>query len=257
MQSNFHPGTDTIASYLARLFYRTRYYRFYFYPPLYLALIAFALGIRSYRQACVPLACLLFALGTNFFPAFQFHYMAAVVCLFVLMSVWGLQKMGKEASRAVVFLCVAWFAFWYAPHLLEGSGFPLDVLRLDAWNSINHRNPERRIEVNRQLSGIPGKLAVLVRYWPQHPFQDEWVYNSADIDGQRIVWARDLGDAEDEKLRHYYPDRKMLLLEPDARPPKLSDWAPAPPPGVETEKPESKKPEQKKPHPLFELEQVR
>ncbi len=89
----FIPGTDTIASYFERLAYRTRYYRFYFYPPLYLALIAFVVGIRNYRQACIPLVCLLFALGINFFPAFQFHYMAAVICLFVLMSVMGLQRL--------------------------------------------------------------------------------------------------------------------------------------------------------------------
>ena len=64
-----------------------------------------------------------------------------------------------------------------------------------------------------------GKLLVVVRYWPQHIFQDEWVYNRADIDGARVVWARDLGAAENEKLRRYYPDRSVWLLEPDARPP--------------------------------------
>jgi hypothetical protein len=227
MQRNFHPGADTAASYFNRLFYRIRYYRFYFYPPLYLALIAFVCSIRSYRWVCVPAACLLFALGTNFFPAFQFHYLAGVVCLFVLMSVRGLQWItrlpwGKETARILMFFCLAQFVFWYAPHLLEGSGFPLEPLRFDVWNSINHGNPERRIEVNRQLSAIPGGLLVFVRYWPQHPFQEEWVYNGADIDSQRIVWARDLGADENRKLQAYYPGRKPLLLEPDARPPRIT-----------------------------------
>jgi hypothetical protein len=72
-----------------------------------------------------------------------------------------------------------------------------------------------------------------VRYSPRHIFQDEWVYNEADIDRARIVWARDLGTTEDEKLQHYYGDRAVWLLEPDVRPPKLSRYipeSPAPPP---------------------------
>ena len=48
--------------------------------------------------------------------------------------------------------------------------------------------------------------------------------NAADIDGARVVWARDAGAAENEKLRQYYPGRRVWLLEPDARPPKLSPF---------------------------------
>jgi len=205
---------DTPSSYLARLVYRIRYYRFFFYPPLYLALIAFLAGIRRYRFAWVAATVLLFALGTNFYPIFLTHYIAAVVCLFILMSVEGLRTLsrwpaGAAAARVLIYLCVAQFAF--------------------SWTSINFPYPERRIEIGRQLSRIPGKLLVLVRYWPQHIFQDEWVYNGADIDGSRIVWARDLGDTEDRKLLHYYPGRAVLLLEPDARPPRLTPYRPEPP----------------------------
>ena len=225
MQSNFHPGKDTLASYFARLFYRTRYYRFYFYAPLYIALVFFLFTIRTYRWAWVPLTCLLFALGINFFPAFQFHYLAAVVCLFILMSVKGLERLNPEAARLLAGLCAAQFIFFYGLHLSDSPA----LLRYDLWDSINHRNPERRLEVARQLNAMPGQLLVFVRYWPQHVFQDEWVYNGADIDTQRIVWARDLGDTENEKLLHYYPNRKPLLLEPDARPPQLDKYEPASP----------------------------
>ena len=38
----------------------------------------------------------------------------------------------------------------------------------------------------------------------------------------------DLGAAEDEKLRRYYPDRAAWLLEPDARPIALSRYNPEP-----------------------------
>jgi hypothetical protein len=119
------------------------------------------------------------------------------------------------------------------------------------WTYINHGNPERRILVNRELAATPGKLVVIVRYWPQHPFQEEWVYNGADIDSRRVIWARDLGDAENVKLSRRYADRKLLLLEPDARPPRLEPYRPEPAPPTEPSKPEQNK------HPLIELEQVR
>ena len=74
--------------------------------------------------------------------------------------------------------------------------------------------------IDRQLAAIPGKLLVFVHYSSIHGFH-EWVHNAADIDAQRIIRALDLGGEEDEKLREYYPDRKVLFLEPDARPPRL------------------------------------
>ena len=92
------------------------------------------------------------------------------------------------------------------------------------WDSINRGNPARRIEINRQIAAKPGKLLVFVRYWPQHIFQEEWVWNAADIDGARVVWARYLGPEENEKLLAYYPTRTPLLFEPDARPMRLTRY---------------------------------
>jgi len=228
---------DTLGSYFQRLVYRVRYYRFYFYPPLYVALLVFLVSIRNYRDAWVALTLLLFALGTNLYPLFLAHYIASLTCLFVLVSVEGLRRLGHyaggaAAARALIFLCCGQFVLLYAVY---ASG--------------TDRTGERRKDVALQVAAVPGKLLVLVRYWPQHVFQDEWVYNAADIDAARVVWARDLGDEEDKKLLAYYPDRKGLLLEPDARPPRLSDYHP------EAPKPVEKKPEKKVPQMV--LEQVK
>jgi hypothetical protein len=234
-------GPETMSTYLARLWGRVRYYRFFFLPPLYVAIAAFLPSLRRPQFAWVALTLLIFALGTNFFPAFQLHYLAAVTCLFLLVSVIGLQQVrdwNVDAGNVLVFLCIAHFGFWYVMHVADTSQVSQAARRYETWDAINHGNPERRIEVNQELGAMPGKLLVFVRYWPQHIFQDEWVYNEADIDAARIVWARDLGEPKNEKLRHYYPDRKLLLLEPDARPPKLEDY-----PMPEAPKPEETAPE--------------
>jgi hypothetical protein len=223
---------ETLRSYLERLEYRVRYYRFFFFAPLYLALAAFLFTLRRDRHGWVALACLIFALGVNFFPAFQLHYVAAVACLFLLMSVAGLaalsavtvreQPAGADAARLILLLCGAQFVFWYGMHLFDTANPSLALRPYETWDNINHTNPERRIFVNRQLARIPGRLLVLVRYSPQHLFQDEWVYNAADVANARVIWARDLGTDKDRQLLQDYPGRTVLLLEPDARPPRIS-----------------------------------
>jgi hypothetical protein len=221
MQTSFRAsGPETIESYLLRLEYRVRFYRFFFLAPLYVALPFFFPSLREWRFAWVAVTLLIFALGVNFYPFFEVHYLAALTPLFLLVSVKGLERLSQwnDAGRLIIFLCFAHFVFWY------GRSFA------------DHRGPEPRTAVYQQLAQTPGKQLVFVRYWPQHIFQDEWVYNAADIDRARIVWARDLGSVEDQKLVHYYSDRTAWLLEPDAMPPMLSPYhaeeqpKPAPPP---------------------------
>jgi hypothetical protein len=223
-------GKETIQSYLLRLEYRVRFYRFFFLAPLFLAIPAFCFAaFRDFRYAWVLLTLLVFALGINFFPAFQLHYLGSVTCLFVLVSVVGLREIGRwspEAALLVLFLCAIHFVFWYGLHFWEDEEFARSMIRYETWDSINHQNPERRILVNQQLAEIPGQVLVFVRYSPQHIFQDEWVYNEASIDSARIIWARDLGAQENEKLRALYPGREVLLLEPDFKPPRLSPYEP-------------------------------
>ncbi|MDR3701879.1 MAG: hypothetical protein P4L56_19675 [Candidatus Sulfopaludibacter sp.] len=223
---------ETLRSYLERLEYRVRYYRFFFFPPLYLALAAFLFTLRKDRHGWVALACLLFALGVNFFPAFQLHYVAAVTCLFVLMSVAGLEALstlvvrgqpaGADTARLLLLLCAGQFVLWYGLHVADRSALSLALRPYETWDNINHGNPERRIYVDQQLAQIPGRLLVLVRYSPLHPFQDEWVYNGANVADSRIVWARDLGPEADRQLEALYPGRNVLLFEPDARPPRIT-----------------------------------
>ncbi len=230
MQLGFHEGRDTPASYLLRLEYRIRFYRFFFLVPLYLTLPFFLATLTDARSLWMAISVFIFALGINFFPAFQFHYLAPATCLFILISVIGLRRMtrigrtGREAALLILFLCGVHFAFWYSVHFFDESEVSIALRPYETWNGLNHANPERRIDVNRQIAAIPGNLLVLVRYLPRHIFQDEWVYNQADIDASRIVWARDLGPAENEKLLRYYQSRAVWLLEPDLRPPRLTPY---------------------------------
>jgi hypothetical protein len=88
------------------------------------------------------------------------------------------------------------------------------------WCSPAWQNVERA-RVLKQLEHTAGKHIVIVRYDASHDFgPGEWVYNSADIDGSEIVWARDMGK-QNAELLEYFRTRRVWLVEPDNRPVKL------------------------------------
>jgi hypothetical protein len=242
---------DTLYQYVERLAYRARFYRFFFLPPLYLALPFFLPALRTWRFAWVVLALAIFSLGTNFYPYFYPHYIAAATCLFVLAGIVGLERLsrvtirgyaaGGQAAQLLVLLCAAQFLFWYGFHFFGNSNASIALLQYDSWDDVNHGDPQGRLAVRDRLAQAHGKQLVLVRYWPQHRFQ-EWVQNAADIDRAPVVWALDRGAAENDTLRRYYPDRTVWLLEPDARPPKLSPYQPEPPPQPPMPKEQREKP---------------
>ena len=71
--------------------------------------------------------------------------------------------------------------------------------------------------MHARLDKEPGKLLVFVRYGPHHYIHNEWVYNDADIDQSRIVWAHAMPDGKDEELLRYYPKRQAWILDDDER----------------------------------------
>ena len=65
------------------------------------------------------------------------------------------------------------------------------------------------------LEKVPGYHVILVRYTGGQSVHEEWVYNLANIDAAPVIWARDLGQVENERLRHYYAGRSFWLFKPD------------------------------------------
>ena len=216
VQSQTH-DIESRKSILLRLAERFRYLRFFLLPPLYLALPAVLFSIRR-REAWWPLAGIgLFTLGGIFYPYFHPHYIAAVACLFVLLSVVALGRVRPRVAVVLYALAVSHFVVWYAIHTSGDEAVRTAAAPYQNYDFINWGDPEGRIAVNRQLAAVPGNHLVFVRYGPRHPLL-EWIYNSADIDRSRVILALDLGPDEDAQFRRNFPDRTAWLLEPDAVP---------------------------------------
>ena len=158
------------------------------------------------------------------------HYLAPIVPLFLLFLAEGLRRLRtlrvrqrmsiRLPARLIIILflaCVSW-----------------GTLRGYYWASSRPASPstefpnDRRL-ILRQLSAIPGQHIVLVRYEPDYDIHREWVYNGADIDGQPVIFAHDLGPDENRALLEYFAGRRAWsIYVEDGKAPELTPY-PVPP----------------------------
>ena len=52
-------------------------------------------------------------------------------------------------------------------------------------------------------------------YGPRHSFHYEWVYNEADIDRAKVIFARAMNSRQDCQLVEYFKSRRIWSLDID------------------------------------------
>jgi hypothetical protein len=83
------------------------------------------------------------------------------------------------------------------------------------FGSIDYHVRAKHASIAEQIEKNPGRHLVLVRYGARHEMYEELVFNDADIDGSRVVWAHSLGPEKDRRLIDHFPGREVWLLEED------------------------------------------
>jgi hypothetical protein len=201
---------------------------FYLGPVFTLPLIAFPRLLRE-RRMRLPLWILAaVAVGSVIETWTAVHYVAPAMGLFYLLLMqclrhlslwrWRGKAVGNGLARVVVMVSIS-----------------MVVLRLTAAVAgaqieppTRRGNPQREA-VARDLQQMPGKQLVIVHYEPKHIPHTEWVYDRADIDAARIVWARDMGDAGNQELLIYFRDHHAWKVDADDPTPKLEPYGGAGP----------------------------
>jgi hypothetical protein len=178
-----------------------------------------ALGVPcvfSDRRMRLPLVqFVLCAFGLLSVVWFQPHYAAPLsATLFVLIVqamrhlrrfTWSAKPIGEYLTRFVVLLMLGWTVVLAALDAQYPS---------TPWSS-------NRMGIAQQLRALPGKHLVLVVYAPTHNVHHEWIYNEADIDNSRIVWARVIPGRDLMPLLSYFKDRQVWIVHADSSPQQL------------------------------------
>jgi hypothetical protein len=186
---------------------------FYFYTPMGAAILAglFFLRDPAVRAALVIAAFPIMGMmcGVRALP----HYFAPAFGALLIIGAAGLQTVGRWNWKGrpygfllVVALCGIAFAYSARRIVIQS------VVSKLPYNTLSYRPT-----VIDRLWHTAGKHLVIVHYTATHSLHEEWVYNDADIDGSRIVWAQDMGDRNRELL-DYYRDRKVWIIQPDIDP---------------------------------------
>lgn len=162
--------------------------------------------------------------ATNVESFYNPHYSApatGLILLVVLLAMQQLQKWsgsrGLFLTRAIVLSCVICFGLRVFADVLR---IPMRQFYEFAWYQTN-QPAYGRAQITLKLEELADPQLVIVRYTAGHKPFEEWVYNDADLQHARIVWARELPGVDSKALIQAFSGRRVWLLDADARPPRL------------------------------------
>jgi len=187
-------------------------------PILTVPLLTLPYMLKSSRTRFLLAQFLTCAMGLLCVVWFLPHYAAPLASTwFVLLifamrhlrrvRLWG-RPVGIYWTRVVVLLALAWVVV-LAGRAARNSAVGFNVYRAN---------------IAKQLNSLPDKHLVLVHYSPDHNIHREWVYNAADIDGAKVVWAREIPGLDLAPLLGYFKDRKVWIVQADTLPPKIEPY---------------------------------
>ena len=199
------------------------WWQFYLGPLLTLPLLAIPSIVHERKFALPILICGAmvagFAVETWTLP----HYFSPATGALYILLVQGLRHLrlwrhhrgdlGRTVVRAVFLVASA-----------------MIVLRVTAAATGTHIEPDwprgnlDRASMLHQLRQFPGDQLVFVRYGNHHNVDYEWVWNEASIDTAKVVWARDMGESQNQELLNYFPNRRAWMIEGDDLHPKLNPY---------------------------------
>jgi hypothetical protein len=202
---------------------------FYSWPAILPTLVALPFLRRNakVRIALFAAALMFTGLTLEIWPM-TLHYHAPLAGMMILLLVqvmrfwrrveWRGRPVGAAISPAIPVLCGLLLAIRVSAAVLH---VPLPEHGLAPWFTVVPGNVDRA-KIEAYLEHQYGPQLVIVRYDDTHHVDEEWVHNSADIDGSKVVWARDADPRQNAQLLAYFRQRHAWLLEADVKPPRLT-----------------------------------
>lgn len=195
------------------------FWLFFFSTLLIPPLVILAMDLNSWRRWNIlfpTITCTLVLLALFFETWFFPHYAAPVASLVFLLMVESLRRVrrytwrDKPVGRIYAQIVIPVLLIFSIASFAGAMYFK----KFDLWFM-------DRAKILQELQQDKERHLVIIRYGPKHIPHHEWVYNKADIDGAKVVWAREMGPEADQELLKYFKDRRVWLFNADQLPRRL------------------------------------
>ncbi len=200
------------------------YWRFFFGPVLTIPLIMLGSVWRRnkilFRGALGGIAAILLE------GAASPHYLAPAAAVLIAILVECCRHLQAARIRILPLLPAVMVLVLALRIGAEQAGLPYtQKLNFQTWccRVEGNRNKPR---IMSELAKMPGNHLVFVKAKTDTNNLFQWIYNGADIDGSRFVWARDLGDAQNAQLAALMAGRSVWMVDPNVEPATLTDYDP-------------------------------
>jgi hypothetical protein len=201
-------------------------WRFYFGPAMSITFVMLPHVWRSRRLRLLWIAAALTVLAALIETGSSPHYAATGTAAFLALLVECFRRL-RGARRQLVFLAPLIMLLILGVRVgLGAMHLPFtQKVNFQSWCCVKPGNPNKA-RILAMLDSADGKHLALVKPKtdPDNVFQ--WIYNDADIDASKVVWARDLGAEGNRALIEYFRERKIWVVDPNVEPATILPYSP-------------------------------
>ncbi|GJM29139.1 MAG: hypothetical protein DHS20C17_17740 [Cyclobacteriaceae bacterium] len=196
-----------------------KFMRYFYGWPILVVVCLFFINRKGIE---VPFwSFILFLLHFPFTSWFHPHYFAPALAVYYLLLIISVKYLIYHRNNLVQRVARIGLPVFLIITLANSKYFATRDL-----GYINGSQPyvQEKEKIINQLNSIEGKHIVMVKYSDEHKLHEEWVYNGANLDQSKVLWARYISEEKADKLKEYFNDRMVWEIYPDASEIKLLEY---------------------------------
>ncbi len=187
--------------------------------------LLFLLPAWRNRKWSLPFYCAaIIVLGSLCETIFYGHYAAPAAMAILLLLVSSMQQLRQTSFQGRIPGRMLSRAIPAAAFLVMMTHAGIRLYKQEPVQITKPANARKEIIEQMLRDKKGGQNVIFVHYTKTKTPHEEWIYNRADIDASDVIWAHDMGPAENRKLIGYFKGRSFWKMSPDDNPDTIDPY---------------------------------